>query len=266
MNYKTGLVLSGGGTRGYAQIGAIKAIEESGIEIDIIAGTSVGAIVAVMLADGYSAEQMYDVFSHYRIMGVSRPVFCRKGLMSLDGLKKPLRKYIQASRFEELQKPLYVTVTNLSQGKAEYIHEGPLDEMIVASASIPVIYTPISYCGELFTDGGLMDNFPVTAIRHICDRIIGINVMPVNPLQKFKGLKTAAFRTLQLYSDVINQPDTRQCDILIEPGEIAGFGFLSSRKRKTLYQLGYRKAKDVLMKNTEYYEKPDRSTNPSYRN
>lgn len=248
MRYKTGLVLSGGGTRGYAQIGAIKALEESGIKIDVISGTSAGAIVGVMLADGYSAEQMYDVFSRYRIMGVSRPVICPKGLMSLDGLKKPLKKYIRASRFEKLQKPLYVTVTNLSQGKVEYIHEGPLAEMIVASASIPVIYTPVPYCGELFTDGGMMDNFPVTAIRHICDRIIGINVMPVNRLQKFRGLKTAAFRTFQLYSDVINKPDTRHCDILIEPGELAGFGFLSSRKRKTLYLLGYREARNVLMK------------------
>jgi NTE family protein len=246
MKYKTGLVLSGGGTRGYAQIGAIKALEESGIEIDIISGTSVGAIVGVMLADGYGAEQMYDVFSRYRIMGVSRLVICRKGLMSLDGLKRPLRKYIRASRFEELQKPLYVAVTNLTQGKAEYIHEGPLDEMIIASASIPVIYTPVPSRGELFTDGGMMDNFPVKAIRPVCDRIIGINVMPVNPVQKYRHLKTAAFRTLQLYSDVINKPDTRQCDILVEPGEIAEFGFLSSRKRKKLYELGYREAQKVL--------------------
>ncbi len=243
----TGLVLSGGGTRGYAHIGAIRALEEHGIEADMIAGTSVGSIVGVLYADGYAPDEIFKILSRYRLMRISRPVVFRKGLLDLGGLRKPLRKYVRARRFEELEKPLYVTVTNLSRKRAEYMHEGPLEDYIVASASIPGLFTPVKINGELFSDGGIMDNFPVAPIRDLCDRIVGINLMPGGGILQSGRLKTIFSATMHLHAgNAGNKTYKNQCELLIEPQKITRFGFLGNRQRKKLYALGYHTAKEIL--------------------
>ena len=99
MKFKTGLVLSGGGTRGFAHIGALQALEEAGIRADVISGTSVGSIVGALYADGYNPTQMLELFRKNRVIQLSRLTLFRKGMLSLGGLKKKIIKYIRAKTF-----------------------------------------------------------------------------------------------------------------------------------------------------------------------
>ena len=92
MKFKTGLVLSGGGTRGFAHIGALHALEEAGIRTDVISGTSVGSIVGALYADGYSPTQMLELFRKYSIRKLTRPSFSRKGIMNFTGLQEIMEK------------------------------------------------------------------------------------------------------------------------------------------------------------------------------
>ncbi|MCK4745416.1 MAG: patatin-like phospholipase family protein, partial [Bacteroidales bacterium] len=134
MKYKTGLVLSGGGTRGFAHIGAIQALEEAGIHADVVSGTSAGSIVGAMYADGYSPAEVLELFNKHKILRLSRLSFSRKGFLDFGGLNKKINKYLRAKTFDELKIPLYVCITNLTKGEVVYVHEGPLSSVIMASA------------------------------------------------------------------------------------------------------------------------------------
>jgi NTE family protein len=246
MKFKMGLVLSGGGTRGFAHIGALQALEEAGVRADVISGTSVGSIVGALYADGYSPSAMLDLFRKNRVIQLSRLTLLRKGMLSLSGLKKKINKYIRAKTFEELKLPLYVTVTNLHRGEVEYAHEGPLAEKIVASATIPILYAPVRIKQELYVDGAVIDNFPVKPISGLCERIIGINIMPSSQRPEIRGIRDVALRTFQLYVHAMNRESFAACDLLIEPLDIAGFGYLGSKRGMEMYRIGYDAAKKQL--------------------
>ncbi len=246
MKFKTGLVLSGGGTRGFAHIGALQALEEAGVQADVISGTSVGSIVGALYADGYSPPEMLDLFRKNRVIQLSRLTFFRRGMLSLSGLKKKINKYIRAKTFEELQRPLYVTVTNLHRGEVEYAHEGALAEKIVASATIPILFAPVTINQQYYVDGAVIDNFPVKPIRELCEKIVGINIMPNSQVQEIQGIRDVAMRTFQLYVHAMNRDSSDECDLLIEPLDITGFGYLGSKRGMEMYRIGYDAAKKQL--------------------
>jgi NTE family protein len=246
MIYKTGLVLSGGGTRGFAHIGALQALEEAGIRVDVISGTSVGSIVGALYADGHGPQQMLEFFRKNRVIQLSKLSWFRKGMLSFSGLKKQINRYISASTFEDLKKPLYVTVTNLHRGEVEYVHTGPLADPIVASATIPILYAPVQINQEYYVDGAVIDNFPVKPIREKCEKIIGINIMPLSQVQEIHGIRDVALRTFQLYVHAMNRNSSVACDLLIEPVDIAGFGYLGSKRGMEMYHIGYHAAKKQL--------------------
>ncbi len=244
--FKTGLVLGGGGTRGFAHIGALKAMEEAGIRADVVSGSSVGSIVGSMYADGMPADRMLEIFSNNTVFRLSRPAFFKRGLLGFGGLKKQVCKQLKAVTFEELEIPLYVCVANITAGRAEYIHEGLLAEAVTASASIPILYHPVRMGNDLYADGGVFDNFPVKPIRKQCKRIIGINIMPRGTSTKMKGVIGAGKRVFQLYMNEADSGKWKQADVLIEPPELADFGYLGHRHGPEMYRLGYEAAKKVL--------------------
>jgi NTE family protein len=246
MEFVTGLVLSGGGTRGFAHIGALQALEEAGMTVDVISGTSVGSIVGALYADGYTPPQMLDLFRKNRVIQLSRLTLFRKGMLSLSGLQKKLNRHLRARTFEELNIPLYVTVTNLHRGEVDYVHTGPLSEKIVASATIPILYAPVQINQEYYVDGAVIDNFPVRPIRAQCEKIIGINIMPKSQVQEIRGIRDVAMRTFQLFVHAMNRYSSTECDLLIEPVDIAGFGYLGSKSGMEMYRLGYDAARKQL--------------------
>ncbi|MBK7650509.1 MAG: patatin-like phospholipase family protein [Flammeovirgaceae bacterium] len=100
-----GLVLSGGGARGIAHIGVLKALEEMGIRFDRISGTSAGAIVGALYANGHTPDKIFELVKNLSIFRSVRPAFAWTGLLTMDGLKELLMKSIRANSFEELQIP-----------------------------------------------------------------------------------------------------------------------------------------------------------------
>ena len=134
----------------------------------------------------------------------------------------------------------------MHRGEVEYAHKGPLAEKIVASATIPILYSPVRINQEYYIDGAVIDNFPVKPIRELCETIIGINIMPHSQMQKIRGIRDVAMRTFQLYVYAMNRNSSEECDLLIEPMDIAGFGYLGSKRGMEMYLLGYEAAKKQL--------------------
>lgn len=131
--YKLGLVLSGGGARGFAHLGVYKAMQELGIKPDIISGTSAGAIAGLIFASGHSAEEGLKFFQDRKLLDFARPLVSKTGIMTMTGMEKRLSEFIHVETFEELQIPLVVTATNMNLGIPTHFSTGKVVPCVLAS-------------------------------------------------------------------------------------------------------------------------------------
>lgn len=137
-------VLSGGGARGIAHLGVLKALDEMEIKFDCISGPVLVLLWAHVYAYGLKPEQIFDLIKNLSIFKSVRPAFAWTGLLSLDGLKEVLIKSIPENNFSALKIPLTVAATDIRKGKIHYFTEGELATSIMASCCIPAIFNPIT--------------------------------------------------------------------------------------------------------------------------
>jgi len=237
--YKTGLVLSGGGTRGFAHLGVIAALRELGIFPDVISGVSAGAIVGAFISAGKSPEEVREIFKRgwfFQYTKIHLPV---NGLLKLDGIKEIIQKEIAVENIEELKIPFYACVSNLNNGTVEYRNSGPLGETVLASSSIPVLFAPVKLNSELYADGGLMDNMPMEPIKNDCEQIIVCNINPINPETKLKNLIQIATRIFYMSVNQNLEEIKKQADYYIEPDGIDQYDIFHRKHADELFQLGY---------------------------
>ncbi len=238
MKKKIGLALGGGGSRGFAHVGAVKALEEANISFDVISGTSAGSIIGALLANGLSSDEIFEIMKVNKLTDLVKVKFPVDGFLSLGHLKEQLSAFIPDT-FEELNIPLYVTVTNLLTGECEYINKGPLSLAIQASSSIPVLFSPVSINKQTYVDGGLTNNVPIKPLMETCDIIIGIDIMPIEKLTSIRGMQEVATRTFQLGIRSYTQREKEACTLLIELENLSKYHLLDASKAKEIYKLGY---------------------------
>ena len=164
--YKLGLVLSGGGARGFAHAGALQALEEVGLKPDIIAGVSAGSVVTAMYASGMAPEEIVKVFADAKFGDFAELGVPRDGFFSMDGFKKFLKKHIPFERIEDLPRPAVICATDLDNNKPVDFTEGPLFDCVAASCSIPIIFKPVRINGITYVDGGVLANLRVAGSRN----------------------------------------------------------------------------------------------------
>ncbi len=237
--YKCGLVLSGGGTRGFAHLGVIEALHEAGFYPDVISGTSAGSIAGAFLAAGKKPRKIAELFKQGSFFQYTKLQIPRDGLMKLDGLKELIGKEIQAKNIEDLPVPFYVTVSNLNTGEVEYRNSGPLGETVLASSSIPILFAPVKMNGHLFVDGGLLDNIPIEPIKLDCEKIIVCNISPINPKNNFKNLVHIATRTFYMSVNANMAKVKKYATYYVEPKGIDEYEILSRTHADELFELGY---------------------------
>jgi NTE family protein len=247
--YNIGLVLSGGGARGFAHLGFIQALNESGIFPEIISGTSAGALVGVLYADGHTPREILHLMNVGSRLDFMRPAVPREGLLQINGIAKILKNNLRASTFEELKIPLYVTATDLNNGKAEYFCKGDLINAVIASASIPVLFQPVLINNIHYVDGGVLDNLPLRPIESKCRKLIGSFVNPVGYVEKLSGLINIAERTfmISMSKEIIEKAG--KFDLLIAPPELENFKILDPEKAEDLFELGFKTTMEKLNKN-----------------
>lgn len=244
--YENGLVLSGGGTRGFTHLGVIAALEKMGIRPDVISGVSAGAIVGAFIAAGKSPEEVRDIFKRgwfFQYTKIHLPV---DGLLKLDGVKEIIEKEISVENIEDLKTPFHICVSNLNKGTVEYRNSGNLGDTVLASASIPIIFAPVKLGKYLYVDGGVMDNIPVTPIRKDCQRVIASNISPINPKANMKNLLQIATRTVYMSVNQKLEEIKKQVDVYIEPRGIGEYDVFQRKHADELFDLGYKKTLEIL--------------------
>lgn len=246
--YNLGLALSGGGARGFAHPGAIKAIEDTGQRPDVIVGTSAGALAGVLYADGYTPKEIVDLFVGKELKEFAEIQIPRAGIFSAVGFRKFLKTHLHAQTFEDLAIPMKIVATNLDEGKSEVFHEGPLIEAIVASCSIPIVFEPVVINGINYVDGGIFKNFPVSIIRSDCEKVIGVNASPMVSQKYNKTLLQIAERSYHFMSRTNTLLDRTLCDTLIELQDLISYKTFDLVSANEIFNIGYTHAKKMLEK------------------
>jgi NTE family protein len=220
---KLGLVLSGGGARGVAHIGVLKALEEMGVKFSVVSGTSAGSIVGSLYAYGYSPDEIFALIKSLSIFKSVRPAWTWAGLLRMDGLQELLLKHIPENSFEKLKLPLTVAATEIRKGRIEYFTSGELIPAVLSSCSIPAVFNPMSFKGGLYVDGGLFDNLPVRPIRDACDKIVGLHCNHITQDFDPNSLRTVIERSLLMAINANTLVSKALCDVYIEPPNMSKY-------------------------------------------
>ena len=271
-NTRVGLVLSGGGARGYAHIGALRVIEESGVRVDYIGGTSMGAVVGGLYAAGYSADQLEQLLRSIDILAelqdavdredrtIYEKLYNEKYLLSISmedfGIQLPTAlsdgqrvhdlfanwtaRVGHIRDFRRLPIPFLSIATDIETGDAVVIEDGMLAEAMRASAALPGVLSPYELNGKLLTDGGVSNNYPAEEIKAKgMDYILGVSVE--NDPLKAGEITSVADLILQIAFFQANRRNLEQYEITdldIKP-DLSGFNVLSFNDIDTLISSGY---------------------------
>jgi len=173
--YKVGLCLSGGGTKGFAYLGAFQAFKEYGIEFDMVAGTSIGSLFAAIYASQMDVE---DVQERIKDMKTSDFRHSKFGILpsSMDKLQGLIKDILPVSKAQDLKVPYYAVAVDLKTGKERHFHEGDLASIITGSCAIPGVFMPVKYNNMTLVDGGVSNNVPADVLRmNGCDFVVTLD-------------------------------------------------------------------------------------------
>ena len=238
-DYKVGISLSGGSARGYCHVGVLKALHEHHIEPEIISGTSMGAVIGVLYAAGYSPGGIQKILKEETFSKMTGFSWRRTGLYKLEKMKLALQKYISEDDFSVLKKPFYLGLSNLNDGCEEMRSSGPLFDYIMASCSVPGFFAPIVLDNINYVDGGLLNNLPASAIRKSCRYVIGSHVNFPGRRNEFTGPRSIMERAVNLGIIQNSVAEMKLCDFLIDPPEMQNYTLFDFSKIEEIIQVGY---------------------------
>jgi len=253
---KIALVLGGGGARGAAHVGVLRVLEKEGIHVDMITGTSIGAIVGGLYCAGLSVDDIEAKFRKPMIMRnymtvpvfvsfAARPIFLLPRLIGIrpyDGFYfgNKFRNYYKSclpkdkQNIEDLNLPFRAITTNLMDGQLYPITKGDLARAVQASSAIPVLRRPVPVDDVLLVDGAVLENVPVDQAKLMgADFIIAVPVNEtLNPEKRdhFRGLGTVARRIEKIFLTETDQPQLDRADVVIHP-HTDGIDILSTSTR-----------------------------------
>lgn len=243
--YKLGIALGGGGARGFAHLGVLQALKEKGIEPDVIAGVSAGAIAGAFIASGKTPKEAFETIKRYKYFDISKLRIPRTGLFRLDTLGQSIEMEIGIVNIEDLKTPLLVATSNLYQGRVEYFAAGSLSQLVQASSAIPVLFNPVQIGDSLYCDGGIFDNLPIEPLENICQKTIAINISPVQEIGELRNLAQVASRMFQLAVSSGISEKKKRCNLYIELHELRKYDVLDTKHAQEIYDIGYKHTKDL---------------------
>lgn len=278
-NIKVGLVLSGGGAKGFAHIGVLKVLEESGVHIDYIAGTSMGAVIGGLYASGYTASQIDSLVTHLNFDRLIQDNLPRKAktfyerdnderyaiTLPFDHFKVGLPSGFSGGQnyynllsqllyhvndikdFNNLPIPFLCAATNIETGEEVILDKGYLPDAINASAALPSVFSPVMFDDQILVDGGVANNYPVEELKKRgVDIIIGVDVQDDlrdrSELESLSGimLQISNLRTIEAMKSKI-----ALTDIYVKP-DITDYGLIDFKKAKEITTKGIEAGLDYL--------------------
>ena len=253
--YRIGIALSGGGARGFAHVGALKALEEVGIKPDVIAGVSAGSIVSAFYSAGIPPEKILELFEGIKFNDLCELSVPKDGFFKLDKFKRFLKKNIPFNNIEELPIPTFICATDLDDGIHVAFDSGSIAERIMASCSIPIVFKPVKIGSHYYVDGGVLHNLPAWPLRDICEYVIGINCSPLVNSKMKHTIIDVAQRSFDLMARTNANSDMEKCDLVIQTVNIAQHNVFNLKDTLSVEKGGYKITQEIIANNIDLIEK-----------
>ncbi|WP_273125356.1 patatin-like phospholipase family protein [Bacillus weihaiensis] len=240
---KIGLALGSGGARGFAHLGVIKVLRDAQIPIDLIAGSSMGALVGSFYASGISIDRLYQfalAFKRKYYLDFTVP---KMGFISGNRVKELIRLFTHRKHFSELDIPVSVIATDLYNGKKVVFTEGLVADAVRASIAIPGIFVPEKIDGRLLVDGGVVDRVPVSVVKDMgADIVIAVDVSHVKHNEDITSIFDVILQSLDIMQDELVHHRKIASDIMIRP-HVEQYSSRAFKNIKEIIETGEHEAK-----------------------
>ncbi|GAA4712795.1 patatin-like phospholipase family protein [Brevibacillus fulvus] len=215
---KVGLALGSGGARGFAHIGVLKILERHGVEIDMLAGSSMGSLIGAVYANGLEPHMIEKLALHLKRKHWLDLTVPNLGFIAGDKIKQLIRLLTHGKRIEELNKTFAVVATDIETGERVVFDSGPVDQAVRASISIPGIFVPERVGDRLLVDGGVIDRVPITVVREMgADIVIAVDVAQFDTKMKVGTIFDVIAQTIDVMEREILRLNMLSADLVIRP-------------------------------------------------
>src|ERR1700719_4623600 len=244
---KIGIALGGGFARGIAHIGVLKVLEEEGIPVQFVAGTSVGALMGAAYCSGVSLADLEELAHKVRFTTFARWTLSRCGFASNDRMISFLTRILKVKTFEELRIPLGVTATDFNTGEGVVFHSGPIIDPVRASCAYPGMFLPVEIRGRYLVDGMLSHPVPTRPLREMgAERVLAVHLKGTwagtGPPRHLFDVIGQSFAIAQ---DAMSSVWRQAADLVIEP-DVAGFAYDDFKRADDLVRVGEAAMKNAL--------------------
>ena len=236
------LTLSGGAARGAFHLGFIQALQENGVAIKAISGTSAGALVGGAISCGISPKDALEVFKSKEFKKIFKFSWLNKGVFEIDLKSKVLDNLFLFDDLSQTKIPFFVCVTDFDNQQVLHLNRGDAKKLICASCAMVPLFKPITYNSIVMADGGLLDLMPVDPLKQFGYKILGINVMPSLKPKKY-NFKSITLRMIEIIMSTNIQNNIEKCDWHIAPKEILKLKMFSFKGLQKGFDLGYKYGK-----------------------
>lgn len=219
---KIGLALGGGGARGFALIGAVRAFEEANIKFDYISGTSIGSVIGAMLAFGITSQEMQDIATKIRVKDIRKNVIPFMP-SSTESIEKIIIQTVGDINIEDLKTPFCAVAVDMVSGNEVDITKGRLCKALAGSCAVPTVFNAVEFEDKLLFDGGLQNTIPADVLRKLgCDAVVSIDINSTRgngtDSKKYFDLLMTSVRVMMksnaikgyLNSDIMIKPDLKR--------------------------------------------------------
>ena len=232
------LALGGGAARGFAHIGVIQVLEESGIKPHCVAGTSAGSLVAALYASGLNGTELAKLALRMDESAITDWSFPGRGVIRGEALARYVRQQTQGKLIEQLPMPLGIVATDLDSGQGVLFRRGDLGQAVRASSAVPAVFQPVRIANREYVDGGLVSPVPVRYAREMgAEMVVAVDISTQPDGQPTSDPFSLLLQTFSIMGRSINQFELREADVVVRPA-LAGVSSADFTARQKAIQAG----------------------------
>lgn len=251
---KVGIAFGGGGARGFAHLGALKAFEQFGVKFDFVAGTSAGSLVGAFYANGYNFKELYEIAKNVRVKDIRKNVIPFTA-SKLDSLAEIVRKNLGDKNIEDSLIPFAAVAVDLKTAKEVCFRKGNLASAVCGSCAVPGVFQPVEYNDMILADGGLQNTIPADIPKYFgCDYVVAIDVnksrLYGTNSTKFLDVLSCSIRILMKSNAIRGYVNA---DVVVGP-ETKRFKSTSTDGLDDMIEEGYKATIDAMPKILELFK------------
>ena len=253
MKRKIGLSLSGGGSKGLIHVGALQYFEEHKIKFNILSSTSAGSIVSGLYSCGKKPFEILRFFESTKMFSPKHIGFSTKGLVNTASLRNEFEKEIGNPNIEDLNNDIQIVATDMLKGTIKIFSKGNLIDAILSSSAYPGVFTPMKLGSNIYSDGGLTNNFPIDLINYKSDFSVGIDLSTFSSVKEdnLKDMFDIMNRSLDIIRNQNINNKHMLADINLTPTKGKNLGTFDTNPKilEEIFELGYSYTEDYFKQN-----------------